>query len=187
MVGPALPVVAEKSKGRDLISVLEEHDNRFVFVVEDGITGIITHADLNKPEAKIPFFRLMSEYERKLTDLIEQEISGLEWLGIFEDKGEDEDDASKIKSIYKDEKEENAELRYVDCLNTNQIHKVIRHYDLTGKLNLNGENAEETLCQIEKIRNKIMHQRPLIGDGSFQDLVEAADKLREANEALENH
>lgn len=180
LVGINVPVLESEPDSRDLITILEERGEEFAFIVDDGIEGIVTRADFNQIKAGIPFFKLISEYEASLCDLINDKIEHNQWISAFDDETEKE-----IKDLYKDEKKENAELRLIDCLNTRQIHKVIKEYELFTELGFSDEQeAEEVLDDIEELRNDIFHQRPFVGKYTFSDFAELTSELKEANAKL---
>lgn len=182
LLGIDIPVLNSEPDSRDLITILDERGQEFAFIVDDGIEGIVTRADFNKIEAGIPYFKLISEYEAGLCDLIEDEIKHNRWLSTF-----DEDTEKEINDLYMDEKKENAELRLIDCLNTPQIHKVIKENGLLKELELSDEEkAEDVLEDIEELRNDIMHQRPFVGKYTFNEFVELTFELKEANTKLSN-
>lgn len=178
-LGTEVPVVDPSPDARDLINILDKRDKLFAFIVEDGIEGIVTHADLNKIQAGVPLYQLISEFEEAACDLIDREIEHNRWVSHFDDN-----EQGDIQELYENAKEESADLRLVDCLNTRQINEVIREYGLLGRLGFEDEQAKKVLEKIENLRNDVMHQRPVVGKHSFSDFVDIVSDLKQANQAL---
>jgi len=179
-LGTEVPVVDPSPNSRDLLNILDGRDKRFAFIVEDGVEGIVTHADLNKIQAGVPLYQLISEFEEAACDLIDREIEHDRWISYL---GNNE--RGDVEELYQDAKDENADLRLVDCLNTRQIKEIIQEYDLLDQLGFDEEKAEDVLDEIEYLRNDVMHQRPVVGEHSFSEFVELVKDLKQANQALQ--
>jgi len=178
-LGTEVPVVDPSPESRDLLNILDERDKRFAFIIEDGIEGIVTHADLNKIQAGVPLYQLISEFEEAACDLIHEEIERNRWVSYLDDN-----EQGDVEELYQNAKGENADLRLVDCLNTRQINEIIREYGLLHRLGFEEERADEILDEIENLRNDVMHQRPVVGEHSFSDFVDIVEDLKEANQTL---
>lgn len=178
-LGTEVPVVDPSPDSRDLLNILNNRDKRFAFIVEDGVEGIVTHADLNKIQAGVPLYQLISEFEEAACDLIDREIEHGRWLSYLDDN-----ERGDVEELYQEAKDENADLRLVDCLNTRQIKEIIQEYDLLEQLGFEEEKAEDVLDEIEYLRNDVMHQRPVVGEHSFSEFVEIVEDLKQANQAL---
>ena len=180
LLGSDIPVVKIAPGSRDLVTILDERDMDFAFIVNDGIEGIITHADFNKVRAGTPLYRLISEYEEAVCDLIDQEVKHDRWLSLF-----DSEERGELETMYEEQKEENAELRMEECLNTRFLNKIILEYELWPELGFDDEDrAEEVLSEIKSFRDDVMHQRPVVGEHSFVEFVEIINDLKEVNQSL---
>jgi CBS domain-containing protein len=175
-LGTEVPVIDPSPGSRDLINILDSRDKRFAFIVEDGIEGIVTHADLNQIKAGVPLYQLISEFEEAACDLIHNEIEHDRWVSHLDDN-----ERGDVEELYQGAKEEKADLRLVDCLNTRQIKEIIFEYNLLDNLEFEKEMAEEVLDEIEFLRNDVMHQRPVVGKHSFSEFVEIVENLKQAN------
>lgn len=178
-VGTEVPVVDPSPGSQDLLRILDERDKRFAFIIKDGIAGIVTHADLNKIQSGVPLYQLISEFEEAACDLIDEEVKHDRWLSYLDDN-----ERGDIEELYQNAKDENADLRLVDCLNTGQINEILKEYDLLNNLGFKEERAEKILEEIEYLRNDVMHQRPIVGEHSFSEFVEIVEELKQANQAL---
>jgi hypothetical protein len=179
LLGSEVPVINPSPGSRDLLKILDERNMRFVFVLRDGIEGIITHADLNSVQAGVPLYQLISEFEGVACDLIHYEIEHGRWLSHLDDNKQGD-----IEQRYQGQKEQDADLRLVDCLNTRQINEIIRECGLVEQLGFEQERAEEVLDEIENLRNDVMHQRPVVGKHSFSEFVEIVSDLKQVNQEL---
>jgi CBS domain-containing protein len=178
-LGTEVPIIDSSPESRDLLNIFDERDKRFAFIVEDGVEGIVTHADLNKIQAGVPLYQLISEFEEAACDLIHNQIKRDRWVSHLDDN-----ERGDVEDLYQNAKEESADLRLVDCLNTRQINEIIREYDLLNHLGFNEERADEVLGEINELRNDVMHQRPIVGEHSFSSFVEIVEDLKKANQAL---
>lgn len=178
-LGTEVPIIDSSPDSRDLLNILNERDKRFAFIVEDGVEGIITHADLNKIRAGVPLYQLISEFEEAACDLIHDEMKRDRWVSHLDDN-----ERGSVEKLYQNAKEENADLRLVDCLNTRQINNIIIQYNLLNHLGFEEERADEVLDKIKGLRNDVMHQRPVVGEQSFSRFVEIVEDLKKANQAL---
>lgn len=179
LLGSEVPVIDPSPDSRDLLKILDERDMRFVFVLRDGIEGIITHADLNSVRAGVPLYQLISEYEGAACDLICNEIEHGRWLSHFDDN-----DKGDIEELYQSQVDQDADLRLVDCLNTPQMNEIIREHELADQLGFEEEQARKVLEDIEDLRNDVMHQRPVVGKHTFSGFVEIVSDLKQVNQAL---
>jgi hypothetical protein len=179
LIGTEVPVIDPSPGSRDLLKILDERDMRFAFVMGDGIEGIITHADLNGVRAGVPLYRLISEYEGAACDLVHDEVENGRWMSQLSNNRQGD-----LQEIYQSQVEEDADLRLVDCLNTRQIHNIIREYGLVDQLGFETERAEKVMDDIEMLRNDVMHQRPVVGKHSFSEFVGIVSDLKQANQAL---
>ncbi|NLV13245.1 hypothetical protein [Haloarcula argentinensis] len=178
-LGTEVPVVDSSPDSRDLLNILDDRGKRFAFIVEDGVEGIVTHADLNKIQAGVPLYQLISKFEEAACDLIDREIEHNRWVSYLDDN-----ERGDVEELYQDAKDENADLRLVDCLNTRQIKEIIEEYELLDQFGFKEEKAEDVLDEIEYLRNDVMHQRPVVGKHSFSEFVEIVEDLKQANQAL---
>lgn len=182
LLGSKLPVINPLPDSRDLLTILNERNKRFAFILRDGIEGIVTHADLNGVKAGIPLYQLISQFEGAACDLIHNEIEHGRWLSKLEDKDGNRD--GDIEELYQSQVDQDADLRLVDCLNTRQINQIIREYDLIDQLGFKKEQGVKILDEIEDLRNDVMHQRPVVGKHSFSEFVEIVSDLKQVNQAL---
>ena len=180
LLGTEVPIVNPVPGSRDLLNILDNRDKRFAFIIEDGVEGLITYADLNTIQAGVPLYQLISAFEASACNLIDREIEHDRWVSHLDDN-----ERGDVEELYQNAEEENADLRLVDCLNTRQISEVIREYDLLDHLGFDEERADEVLDEIEDLRNDVMHQRPVVGEQSFIRFVEIVEDLKKANQALE--
>lgn len=179
LLGSDVPVIDSSPDSRDLLKILDERDMRFVFILRDGIEGIITHADLNSVQAGVPLYQLISEYEGAACDLIYNEIEHGRWISHLDDNKQGD-----IEELYQSQIEQDADLRLVDCINTRQINEIIREYELVDQLGFAEDQAEEVLDDIEDLRNDAMHQRPVVGKHTFSEFVKIVSDLKQVNQEL---
>jgi hypothetical protein len=180
LLGTEVPIVNPVPGSRDLLNILDKRDKRFAFIVEDGIEGLITYADLNTIQAGVPLYQLISAFEESACDLIHDEIEHNRWLSHLDDN-----ERGDVEELYQNAEDQKADLRLVDCLNTRQINEIIRKYGLLDDLGHDEEQANEILNDVEDLRNDVMHQRPIVGEHSFSEFVEIVSDLKEVNKALE--
>lgn len=178
-LGTEVLVVNPSPDSRDILNILDDRDKRFAFIVEDGIEGIVTHADLNKIQAGVPLYQLISEFEEAACDLIYREIEHDRWVSHL-----DADEQADVEELYQSAKEEDADLRLVDCLNTRQINEITREYNLLNQIEFDGRISEDALTEIQYLRNDVMHQRPVVGEHSFSEFVEIVENLKQVTRAL---
>lgn len=180
LLGTEVPIVNPVPGSRDLLNILDMRDKRFAFIVEDGVEGLITYADLNTIQAGVPLYQLISAFEESACDLIHREIEHDRWLSYLDDN-----ERGDVEELYHSAEEEKADLRLVDCLNTRQNNEIIRQYGLLDHLGFDKERANEILREIADLRNDVMHQRPIVGQNSFSEFVEIVSDLKQVNQALE--
>jgi len=178
-LGTEVSIIDPSPGSQDLLNILYEREKRFAFIVGDGIEGIVTHADLNTVQAGIPLFQLISKYEETACDLIHREVEHDRWVSHF-----DENEQGDIEEFYQEAKDEDADLRLVDCLNTRQINTVLQEYGLVDRLGLEDDRADDIFNEIEELRNEVMHQRPMVGKHSFNEFVEIVEDLKQVNQNL---
>lgn len=178
-LGTDVPVIDPSPGSQDLLTILDERQKRFAFIVRDGVAGIVTHADLNKIQSGVPLYQLVSEFEEAACDLIDEEIEHSRWVSHLDD-----DEKGDVEKVYQKAKDENADLRLVDCLNTRQINEILKEYDLLHHLECGEERVESILEEVADLRNDVMHQRPMVGEHSFGEFVEIVEELKQVNQAL---
>jgi hypothetical protein len=169
-----VPVLVKDPKGRDLLTILAERDQHFSFVVEDGIDGIVTFADLNKSIAGTAFYHLISAFEDQIAREIDAAIEHDTWMEYFSEEKQRE-----IRGRYSEGERENADLRLVNCLSTNELKQLILEYDIWRSIGFNNdEDANALLEEVIEIRHSVMHPRPVVGKNSIREIHETFQEVK---------
>lgn len=174
-IGKDIPVLVLEEDGRDLLAILNERDQHFAFVVEDGIEGIVTYGDLNKSIAGTAFYHLISTVEDDVAEAIDSEIEHDAWLGFFSEKEQND-----IKSRYKQGKRAKADLRLSRFLTTGELSDLVVEYDVWKAIGFERpEEAAAVFADIVDVRHSVMHPRPIVGKHTVADLHETCQYMKQ--------
>lgn len=173
-VGKDVPVLVLEQDGRDLLTMLDERNQHFAFVVGDGIEGIVTYADLNKSIAGTAFYHLISTFEDGVAAAVDSTVEHDTWLEYFS-----EDVQNDIKSRFKQGQRANADLRMSRFLTTGELSKLVVEYDVWEEIGFDGpDEARAVFSDIEDIRHSVMHPRPVVGKNSIAELHETCQEMK---------
>ncbi len=182
LIGTEVPILSN-SEQKDLIHAFYDNGLSSLFCVDEGIIGIVSIADLNKPIASLPFYRILSKYESTAKNLINSEISG--WKTYLSKNSREE----SFKR-YNKEKKQNAHLRIIDNISIEDVHNILKKSELSNifkNLGYNSRNQRDyVLKNIKNLRNNVMHNKPLVGEQNFDHVVETVDEIQRIIPKLKN-
>lgn len=135
-----------------------------VFVLgRNGVEGIITRADLNKPAARMYVFSVISLFEMHLTYWIRNSYRGASWrerlsAGRLE----------KAEQLQRLRQEHRQDLDLVDCLQFADKGRLIAKSDKAlAALNVDGVREFESLVgRCEQLRNNLAHGQADLAGGT---------------------
>jgi len=154
---PFLPqqLISESTPLIELIKILSSQENVYV-VSRNGISGIVTRADLRKPPIRAMLFGLISLLEMHLSYWIQYYYPNNTW-----EKYLAKSRIFKINQLLKARMARNELISEVDCLQLcDKRDIIIKNKDLINKLGYKTKKSiNKTLKKIEYLRNRIAHSQ----------------------------
>ena len=176
-------IVSEHTSIENLLSLFCQQD--FFFVIRQGeVAGIITYADLNKRVVKTLFYLLVSELEELLIKLIKHRFPKIEdCLKYVSPKRRKELQKTLIEA-----KKGNTEISMEHYLCLSDIMTIIsKDVELIKSFGFTKSQARKILNPLVELRNRVMHQRPLITSKEEKvKLKEKYDILRDLTQRARN-
>lgn len=161
-IGKDIPVLLHDPNCRDLLTIFDERDQHFAFVISDGVEGIVTFADLNKSIAGTAFYYLISRFEDQVAKAVDEAVEHETWLSYFDDE-----EQKDIKKRYKEGERQNADLRLVYFLSTAELKDLVIEYDVWQSIGFESEDeTEDMFSDVLDLRHSVMHPRPIVGINS---------------------
>ncbi len=158
----------------ELLTVLRAKERIFVLVGTE-VKGIVTRADLNKPQVRVYLFGLMSLLEMHLRFWVRRSYDGDSWKeNLKKDRIEA---ANKLQTA---RRARNEEITLLDCLQfCDKRELLLARTDLRTKLGLHSKKQANYLLQrAEDLRNRLAHsQLDLVQGSSWPVLIELIEKI----------
>lgn len=129
----------------------------------NGLNGVLTRSDFNKPPASAYFYLLIHEFELRLRELIDS--LGIDWEEILQNKAQlprglrsrydsflEQVEESQEKSVIED-----IELRKIEYTTLTHLREIVRYSDeLQSVLPISVDQIHE----IKELRNDVAHPTP---------------------------
>ena len=139
------------------LEVLLEHP--FVFVYHrHHITGIVTRADIGRPQVGLLTFGMIVALENAIDELIEMTAGEDDWLALLS-----EERRARVEEIYEQRRATNTELDRLNCLNFDDRLSLARKLGLASHLGFDTNKAlREWKKQVGHIRDSLAHGDTLL-------------------------
>ena len=179
--GPDL-LISEETPLPVVLHRLQRESSLFI-VGRDGLNAIVTPADLEKQFMRVYAFGLVSLMEQVLGQLMED----LPWDVVAEEIP-DESERRTYKAFFKGKESADAELAPIcyACLGT-KIKLFVKRPENWKLLGDSKRHARFRLMQIQGLRNKLDHVKPLItGHDTLENLDATLDDVTNVIRILES-
>lgn len=148
----------------------------FNFVVtQEGVTGIVTLADLNKPIVRTYFFGLISLLEIHLGYWVSAEYPLDSWKESIS-----EGRLAATVAKQEERRRRGQVLSLSQCLDFGDKSSLVsKSHDLRKLLNIGSRNrSDEFFGYVEGLRNSLAHsQYDLVGSGTWPDLIDLVRRI----------
>lgn len=159
----------------DLFARLRQRERVFVSTL-NGVSGIITRADLNKPPVRLYLFGLISLLEMHMQFWVATEYPDDTWQGVLTAER-----IEKAREIYAERVIADEGVSLLDCIQfCDKKNLFARRHELLLRLHLPSKNKTATLLKhAEDLRNNLAHsQLDLVKGTTWEKLLELIDQIQ---------
>lgn len=148
----------------------------FMFVIdEDKTLKIATLADLEKPEAKMYIFILITSFESKITDIIREEYKESDIKDIIKPER-----MEKIYKIHEERKRNNIDIDLFDSLYLSDKRKLFVNADKVSKIGFPSNTKFDVFYKyFIRIRNAISHSTNYINQDNKIEIINCINKIED--------
>ena len=141
----------------ETLEVLRERP--FVFVHHrHHITGIVTRADIGRPQVGLLTFGMIVALENAIDELIETSTDEDDWFTLLS-----EERRARVEEIYEERRATNTELDRLNCLNLDDRLQLARKLNLAAALGFDTNKALRSWKeQVGHIRDSLAHGDTLL-------------------------
>ncbi len=154
-----------------LAEVVKQLDRAaFVFIRLLGrVGGVLVREDLEKPQARMWLFGVVTLIEMRFVELIEKYCPGEDWKQFLS-----EGRVQKAEALLAERRRRNQSLRLIDCLQFADKGQIIARNEAVRQMTVfaSRNQAEEVVKRLEELRNNLAHaQEILSGDWGILVLI----------------
>lgn len=179
-------IVTSNTSIRQLVKTFAQRQNACLLVLDvQDVTGLVTHADLNKLPVRTFLYSLLSELEMMLGDLIKKrKLSNNEIFSAIDDKEERKRQAEIQQKL----SEADLELDIVDTLYLRELVSIIRmHDDLRTQFQFPSmTQLDNAMNPLVTLRNDVMHPNKPILHRS-RNVMKLHEQIERVTTLLTNH
>jgi hypothetical protein len=159
----------------DLFTRLKQRERVFVSTI-NGVSGIITRADLNKPPVRLYLFGLISLLEMHMQFWVATEYPDDTWQGVLPEKR-----LEKAREVFADRVIADEGVTLLDCIQfCDKKNLFARRHELLLRLQLPSKNETGLLLKhAEDLRNNLAHsQLDLVIGTTWEELLKLVDRIQ---------
>ena len=159
----------------DLLARLEQRERVFVST-RNGVSGIITRADLNKPPVRLYLFGLISLLEMHMQFWVATEYPDDTWHGVLSERR-----LEKARGVFADRVIADEGVTLLDCIQfCDKKNLFAKRHELLRRLNLPPRYKTESLLKdAEDLRNNLAHsQLDLVKGTTWEKVLELIDRIQ---------
>jgi hypothetical protein len=151
-------VVLDSMPLADVVLRLNEFPRLFVSIF-GGVGGIVTRSDLQKPPVRMWLFGMITLIEMRLTRMIEEGGSELEWKEFLS-----EGRLAKAEELMAERVRRNQDLGLLDCLQfSDKCQIVARSKPLRERTRYSSRRRlEDDAKKLQRLRNNLAHTQDII-------------------------
>ncbi|MFD1928846.1 hypothetical protein ACFSFY_12465 [Sporosarcina siberiensis] len=157
----------------DCLKLLKINTRLFV-INKSQIVSIVTESDIQKPAVRMLFFGIITFFESKVAELIDEVYPDDEWVPLLNDGR-----IIAARKIYKGFVDKNQETNLISCTQicdkTELLYKseeLLKEY-----VDMSKTGAKSFFRSIEGFRNALAHAEPLTLWSEEKDIIELTDEL----------
>jgi hypothetical protein len=153
-------VLSGDSTLTDLIQVLTRHSYCFVSVL-DGVVGVITRDDMNKPTIRMWLFGIVTIIEMHLTQSIKTIHADDAWQSLLTRNRLD-----KALSLYNERRRRKRNCELLDCLQlSDKMHILLQDAEFLTSLGFDtSKSGKRAAKELESLRNNLAHSQDIVID-----------------------
>lgn len=171
-------VVSEQTSLADLTLGLQSEP--FLLLLSgQGVSGVVSRADLGRPAARTYFYLLLAELEVELSDALRSR--GLSDEDVAEALGSAA--RERTEALAADLKEQDCFIDFIACLSLQDLVQVAGKFGLREVVKQSGHSWQKTSNNLSGVRNDVMHPSRKLG-GNESDWISSLTRYIEKVRAL---